>query len=311
VPALAGHDQSELVLVDLRCPAMFAEESFPVRARREGGRSVPSWTLSLSITFALTCASATFFLFQRCHGAGRPFGRGSRVWALLVIGVTSLLSTGVAVAGAMFAAHLPMAFLGLGVVGPSGLWLSQIHDRRAERHGLVQDVWTLWLSRLLARLQEGMAEERNAWCEQRLDQAWSTSELSMAARHYRDYLRDRMSPEERRRSRIYALPKAIETRLAVVQLIDDGSGRPEVSDALQASHVTKGARYSNHLGDLGRMADILRHDAERDLVRLLGFAYSGGYYRMPAFSPPLRVTAVMNVSARPTRARAQPQVHRP
>jgi hypothetical protein len=280
----------------------------PREARRKG-RSVVDWTWRLSITFALTCASASFFLFLRCHGAGRPFARSSRVWALSVIGVTSLLSTGVALAGAAIVAYLPMPFIG--VVGPSGLCLSQIRNRRAERPGLVHDLSTLWLRRLLARLQEGMAEERMTWCEQHLDQAWSTGELSMAARHYQDYLHDRLSPEERRRGQIYARVRAIETRLTIVQLIDNGSGRTKVSTALQRSHVTKNARYRNYLDDLGRLADILRHDAERDLIRLLGVAYGGGYYRMPTFYPPRRINAVMDVPARPARTRAQPQAQRP
>lgn len=272
---------------------------------------MPGWTLRLSITLALACASATFFLFLRCHGSGRPFGRSSRVWALLVVVVTSLVSTGVALASAAAVEHLPIAFLGLGVVGPSGLWLSEIRNRRDERRGLMHDMSTLWLSRLLARLQEGMAEDRIAWCEQRLDQAWSTRELSMAARFYQEYLRERMSPDERRRGRIYAQLNAIETRLTVVQLIDNSSGRTKVSAALQGSRATKDARYRSHLDDLGRMADILRHDAERDLIRLLGLAYSGQYYRMPVFAPPRRVDAVMDAPARVTRSRAEPQVQRP
>jgi hypothetical protein len=246
--------------------------------------------LGLGVTLALTCVSATFFLFVRCHGIGRPFGRNSRVWALLVIGVTSLLSTGAALVGAAVVAHLPTAFIG--IFAPSGLWLSQVQNRRIERRSLVDDLSTLWLRRLLARLQEGMADERNAWCEQRLDEAWSTSELSTAARRYRDYLHDRMPPEERSRRQVNAHVKAIEARLNVVQLIDNGSGRTKVSDALQGSRVTRIARYSSHLDDLGRMADILRHDAERDLIRLLCLAYSGRYYRLPAFSP-LRAAGAM------------------
>jgi hypothetical protein len=268
--------------------------------------------LGLSITFALACASATFFLFLRCHGTGRPFGRSSRVWALLVIVVTSLVSTGAALAGTVLLDRLPLAFLGVGVVGPSGLWLSEIRNRRDERRGLLHDMSTLWLSRMLARLQEGMAEDRIAWCERRLDDGWSADELSMAARFYQEYLRDRLSAEERRRARIYAQLNAIEIRLTVVQLIGNSSARTKVAAALQSSRVTKEARYKNHLDDLARMADVLRHDAERDLIRLLGFAYGAGYYRMPVFAPPRRTYAAMvDTPARPTRASRQPQIQPP
>ncbi len=265
---------------------------------------MPSGTLGLGITFALACASATFFLFLRCHGTGRPFGRNSRVWTMLVIVVTGLVSTGAAFAAATVIDHLPVAFIGLGIVGPSGLWLSEIRNRRDERRGLLHDMSTLWLSRLLARLQEGMIEDRTAWCDERLDEVWSAAELTMAARFYQEYLRERMSAEERRRSRIYAQLNAIETRLTVVQLIENSSGRTKVGAALQGSRATKDPRYRNHLGDLTKMADILRHDAERDLTRMLAFAYSAGYYRMPIFTPPRRAYPVMD-APRPSRQPGQ------
>jgi hypothetical protein len=246
---------------------------------------VPSGTLSLGVTFVLACASATFFLFLRCHRTGRPFGPHSRAWALAVIGVTGLLSTAVAFVGVLVLSSLPFASTGLGLVAPSGLWLSEIRSKRDDRRGLGYDLSTLWLTRLLARLQEGMAEDRIAWCEERVDQDWDTDELGMAARFYQEYLRERMSPDERRRSRIYAQLSAIENRLTVVQLIDNSAGKTKIAAALAGSRATKDARYSGHLSDLSKMGDILRHDAERELMRLLGSAYSAGYYRMPVFTP--------------------------
>src|SRR3712207_7702586 len=42
------------------------------------------------------------------------------------------------------------------------------------------DVSTLWLTRLLARMHEGMAEDRLAWGEERIDPAWTIGELGMA-----------------------------------------------------------------------------------------------------------------------------------
>jgi hypothetical protein len=69
-----------------------------------------------------------------------------------------------------------------------------------------------------------------------------------------------MSPDERRRSRIYAQLNAIETRLTVVHLIENSSGRTKVAAALRDSRTTKDVRYASHLNDLARMADILRHD---------------------------------------------------
>jgi hypothetical protein len=249
--------------------------------------------LQLSITFGLACASATFFLFLRCHDTGPPFARHSRPWALLVILVTSVLSTGAAFVGLVVVHHLPGVFVGVGLVGPSGLWLSEIHSQREERRSLLRDVSTLWLSRMLARHHEAMAEDRATWCEHHVDEEWSADELSAAARFYQEYLRERMSPAERRRSRINAQVNGIEARLTTVQLIENGAVRNKVASALQESRVTKEPRYSRNLNDLRRMADILHHDAERELVRLLGTAYGAALYRMPVFTPPRRTYSGM------------------
>jgi hypothetical protein len=273
---------------------------------------VPSGMLRLSLTFALACASAVLFLLLRCQGTGPPFGRNSRVWALLVITVTSLLSTGAAFAGFAIMNQLPGAFLGLGVIGPSGLWLSEIHNRREDRRSLLRDMSTLWLSRLLARLHEGMAEDRIAWCERHVDEEWTADELSAAARFYQEYLRERMTPAERRRSRINAQVNAIEARLTAVQLIENGAARTKVVAALQGSRVTKDSRYTRNFGDPQRMADILHHDAERDLIRLLGSAYGIGLYRIPVYTPPRRTySGVDTPLANSTRANARPQMQRP
>lgn len=251
---------------------------------------MPSGILGLDLTFALTCASATFFLFLRCHGQGRPFGPRSRWWALAVIGVTGVVSTAATFIAVIVVNQLPSAFFGLGVAAPSGLWLSEIRSRGGDgRRSPLRDVSTLWLTRLLARLHEGMAEDRLAWCEERVDQGWGADELGMAARFYQEYLRERLSPEERRRGRIYAQVHAIEARLHVGELIENGVERTKVVAALQESRATKDPRYSRYQSDMSRLADILRHDAERDLVRLLGAAYTAGYYKMPVYRRPRRV----------------------
>lgn len=243
-------------------------------------------TLGLSVTFALACASATFFLFLRCEGKGRLFGRSSRRWALSVIGVTSVVSTGAAFAVVTIVNHLPSAFVGVGVIAPSWLWVGQIRSRRDDQRSRMRDLSTLWLTWLLARMHESLAEDRLTWCEQRVDPTWSTDELNRAARFYHEYLRERLSPEERRRGRIHAQLSAIEARLNVTHLIENSAGRTKVASALQGSRTTKEARYSRYLDDLSRLADILRHDAERDLVRLLGSAYNAGYYGMTVYTPP-------------------------
>jgi hypothetical protein len=205
-----------------------------------------------------------------------------------VIGVTGVVSTLATFVAVRVVNQLPSAFFGLGVVAPSGLWLTEIRSRRDGRPSLLRDLSTLWLTRLLARMHEGIAEDRLAWCEERVDTVWTADELGMAARFYQEYLRERLSPEERRRGRIYAQVNAIEARLNVGQLIENGSGRAKVTAALQGSRATKDPRYSRYQTDLSTLADILRHDAERDLIRLLGSAYNAGFYKMPIYSRPRR-----------------------
>jgi hypothetical protein len=272
---------------------------------------MPNEMLRPSITLALACLSAMFFLLLRCQGKGPLFGRRSRTWALLVVVVTGVLSTGVAFAGFAIVQHLPGAFVGLGLIGPSGLWLSEIRSRPDERRSLVRDMSTLWLSRLLARMHEGMAEDRGAWCEKRVDEGWSADELSTAARFYQEYMRERMSPAERRRGRINAQVTGIEARLTAVALIESGAARTKIVAALQGSRPTKDSRYARSLSDLPRLADILHHDAERELVRLLGSAYSAGLYRIPVFAPPRRTYSGGDPPVTSIWANTRPQMQRP
>jgi hypothetical protein len=269
---------------------MFLRDSSPAGVWRRG-RSVSSRTLGLSVTFALACASATFFLFLRCEGKGRLFGRSSRRWALSVIGVTSVVSTVAAFVVVTIVDHLPSAFVGVGVLAPSWLWVGQIRSRRGDERSRMRDMSTLWLTWLLARMHESLAEDRLTWCEERVDPMWNTDELHRAARFYHEYLQDRLSPEERRRGRIHAQLNAIEARLNVAHLVENGAGRTKVTSALQGSRTTKEVRYSRYLDDPSRLADILRHDAHRDLVRLLGSAYNAGYYGMKVYTPPKWATA--------------------
>jgi hypothetical protein len=252
----------------------------------------------------MACASATFFLFLRCHGQGRPFGRRSRWWALAVIAVTGVVSTLATAIAVAVVNELPSTFFSLGVLAPSGLWLTEIRSRRDGGRSMLRDVLTLWLTRLLARMHEGMAEDRLAWCEERVDPTWHADELALAARTYQEYLRERLSPEERRRGRIYAQLNAIEARLDVGHLIEEGVGRTKVVSALQGSRATKDPRYSRYHGDLSRLADILRHDAERELIRLLGAAYNAGYYKMPIYSRPRR--AYVPEASQPQASRPHP-----
>ena len=168
-------------------------------ARMPAGKAArtPREPLALGLTFALACVSACLFLMLRCEGKGRMFGPRSRWRASAVIVLTSVLSTVAAYITVTAAHHLPQAILGLGVLVPSSLWLGEIRHGTAERRNVYRDAWTLWVTSLLARMHEGIAEDRMDWCEAHVDPHWEPDELVRAAHFYHDYREQRLSPEER------------------------------------------------------------------------------------------------------------------
>ena len=245
---------------------------------------MPREPLALGLTFALACGSACLFLMLRCEGKGRMFGPRSRWWALSVIVLTSVLSTVAAYITVTAAHHLPQAILGLGVLVPSSLWLGEIRQGSAERRNVYRDAWTLWVTWLLARMHEGIAEDRMDWCEAHVDPHWEPDELVRAAHFYYDYLEERLSAEERRRARLRWLLHNIEAWLDLARFIESGGLRAKVNAALSASRLAQESRYRRSLDDLGRLAALLRHDAQRDVARMLSTAYNAGFHRLGRYS---------------------------
>ncbi|MCK2218901.1 hypothetical protein MF672_034665 [Actinomadura sp. ATCC 31491] len=239
------------------------------------------------LTVVLAVVSAVGFLLLRCQGKGRPFGPAGWRLALAITMLTGLLSAGVAlVSGWLLNDFLATA---LGAAGPSGLWLSQMRGKDEERRSLGREAATFWLVSLLAKLDQAMAEDQWVWCERRVDDSWNVYELSLAAHRYHERINERLTPEERRRERIHARLDAIERRLDVAALIEDGAARSKVSTALGNSRHTRAARYERYLNDLRRLHGVLKHDAESDLLRLLAAGYRAGYRSLPAFTPPSRI----------------------
>ncbi|MEU4512867.1 hypothetical protein AB0G05_25520 [Nonomuraea wenchangensis] len=239
------------------------------------------------LTVVLAVVSAVTFLLLRCQGKGRPFGPAGWRLAVAITTLTGLLSAGVALLSAL----LLDDFLAtaLAAAGPSGLWLSQMRGKDDERRSLAREAATFWLASLLARLDQAMAEDQWRWCERRMDDSWNVYELSLAANRYHERITERLTPDERRRERVHARLDAIERRLDVAALIEDGAARSKVTTALSGSRHTRAARYERYLSDLRRLHGVLKHDAESDLLRLLAAAYRGGYRSLPVFVPPSRV----------------------
>jgi hypothetical protein len=245
--------------------------------------------LALGLTFVLACGSATFFLLMRCEGKGRAFGPRSWRWALLVIVLTGALSTGGALALAALGHYaLPAAVLSVGIAAPGALCLERIREGIPERRSAYIAAATLWLSWLLARMSEGMAEDKLEWCERRVDHAWRGDELIMAAHSYHDYLIEHLSDEDRKRYRIRALLQDAEARLDIAMLIDARATRSRVAAAIKASRFSREARYQRNLDDLTWLGDRLSFDARRDVERMLSAAYASSLYRLERYVPPAR-----------------------
>ena len=244
--------------------------------------------VALALTFILACASATFFLLLRCEGKGRAFGPRSRHWSVLVIAATSMLSAGGAAGLAALGRHVPAVIMTLGIAAPGSLCLGRIREGIPERRSAYSAASTLWLGWLLARMSEGMAEDKLKWCERRVDTAWHPDELILAAHYYHDYLNERLSAEDRKRYRIRTLLQDLETRLDIVMIIDAHAPRSKIVAAINASRLGKEARYQRNLDDLGRLGGRLEHDARRALERMLSAAYVTGLYRLERYTTPLR-----------------------
>ncbi|WP_188186789.1 hypothetical protein [Nonomuraea sp. SYSU D8015] len=256
----------------------------------------PVSAAQVGLTVVLALLSAIVFLVLRCQGKGRPFGPATWRLSIVITLLTGLLSAGVALLTGWLLDHLLSTVLGmenllataLGAVAPSGLWLSQMRAKEDEQRSLAREAATFWLVSLLARLDQAMAEDQRLWCERRVDDSWSIYELSLAANRYHQRIAERLSPEERRRERIHARLDAIERRLDVAALIEDGAARSKVVTALNGSRHTRLARYERYLNDLMRLRGLLKHDAESDLLRLLASGYRAGYRSLPVFAPPSR-----------------------
>jgi hypothetical protein len=236
--------------------------------------------------------SAAFFLWLRSEDKGRVTGPHTRWWAAGVIGLTGVLSTAVAFGVVDLASVIHRevpAYVSLGIVMPSTLWLGEIRQGSPERRNPYRDALTFWLSWLLRRLDEGMVEDREEWCRRHIVSTWTGDELIMAAHTYHDYLRERLSPPERQRYRISGLMQAIESRLDIALLIDDNprltaSGRAKISAALASAKLPR-ERYKRSLDDLARLAHMLHSDASQDVIRMLRVAYRAGLRRLPVYQP--------------------------
>src|SRR5229473_7589197 len=103
-----------------------------------------SWFAEVAGAFALSTVSAYGFLLLRCRGVGPPFGPRARWWAVTIIVITAIISTGLGLALAAVSHLIEAVYISL--VVPS----------------------ILLLSKLPARLYDRMGDDMQDWCDTRL-----------------------------------------------------------------------------------------------------------------------------------------------
>ena len=238
---------------------------------------MPSWVI-VAGTSVISLVSAYGFLMLRCRGAGNPFGRRARWWAVGIIVTTAAVSTGVGLAAVAAGDHAIAAYVGL--ILPSGLWLGKASGHRARlssgsRPGHLVAAATL----PLRRLDERMGDDMQDWCDIRLRAACRTPQwLSDAAEYYYNQvtgrLRDRRACDQLGRWR-----ESIQHKIAVVRLIDLQTTADRLEAALRDHPATSdGRKYA--VDDLPRLTRRLIAEAENELHLFLALVYRHGYHRL-------------------------------
>ena len=243
-----------------------------LRARRRKARG---WEmLGLVVggvgTFAVSLVFACMFLQMRCRRVGPPFGRHARPWAVFIVLITALVSTGFGLL-ILAASHEAPAALA-GVVVPGGLWLTNVSAPRDRlRAG--------WLSRPLSNLYDAMGEDAQAWCDIRHRAATEEPQwISSAASYYYDQvkgrIKDRLALEE-----LCDWRDSIVHKIGIVRLINLDTTPARLQDSMQQHPSTQNLRRYAAADPL-RLARRLESDAANELDLFLASVYRLGYHKL-------------------------------
>ena len=252
---------------------------------------MPGWFAGVAGTFVLSVVSAYAFLRLRCRGAGYPFSRRAKWWAMSVILLTAILATGVSLAAVAVTDHVRAAFLGL--VIPSGLWIGQVSTQEGRRRT------TAWLRPLatcltfpLRRLYDRMGDDLQDWCDARMDAASRTPQrVADAARYYHNQVAARLRNKQAR-EQLDRWRESIEHKTSIVRLISLDTTPVRLHAALQWHPSTRDSgRYT--ADDLPYLADRLESEAQNELYLFLAQVYRLGFHKLLIYPlrPPAPVSA--------------------
>jgi hypothetical protein len=243
-----------------------------LRARRRKARG---WEmLGLVVggvgTFAVSLVFACMFLQMRCRRVGPPFGRHARPWAVFIVLITALVSTGFGLL-ILAASHQAPAALA-GVVVPGGLWLTNVSAPRDRlRAG--------WLSRPLSNLYDAMGEDAQAWCDIRHRAATEEPQwISSAASYYYDQVKGRIK-DRRALDELCDWRDSIVHKIGIVRLINLDTTPARLQDSMQQHPSTQNLRRYAAADPL-RLARRLESDAANELDLFLASVYRLGYHKL-------------------------------
>ncbi len=238
---------------------------------------MPGW-IAVAGTFALSAVSAYAFLRLSCRRSGNPFGRRAKWWAMTVIVLTAIVSTGVSAAAVAVSDHARAAVLGL--VIPSGLWIGQASTQRSlHRTATVLRTVVTCLTFPLRQLYDSMGEDMQEWCDTRRDAASRTPQrVADAAQYYHNQVATRLTDTQAREP-LDRWKESIDHKVRVIQLINLDTTPARLHAELQWHWSTRDyGKFAG--GDLPRLAARLETDAQNELYLFLAYVYRLGHHNL-------------------------------
>jgi hypothetical protein len=249
-----------------------------------------SLLLWLTVVFVLSIVNAYGSLRLRVRGIGLPFGPRSRPWAITIIMIVAMVSTGLGLALAAITHHIGPAYIGL--VVPSVLWFSKFPPQRDPDMSPRRRLDVL-LTLPLSRLYDRMGDDLMGWCDVRLGAASAKPQRTVdAMTYYYNQVRGQHG-DDPASAKLDLLRESIIHKIGIVRLIDLGATQAQFRDSLQM-HPSTGHIRSYTDDDLLQLARRLETEALSELHFVLTYVYRHAstrfrYIRLPVytFAPPI------------------------
>lgn len=255
-----------------------------------------SWVVGVVGTFALSLALARGFLQLRCRGIGRPFGPHARPWALLIVMLTAIVSTGVGLLLVAVSHRIPAVYAG--VVGVAGLWFTKVPPQRDR--DMRPRTLASWPTLPFSRLYDGMGDDMQDMGEDTLRVVRAKPQwIADAAKFFFDRIQAELR-DDRALADLERWQASIAHKINIVGLISLDTTPAELRAALQMHPSTQNI-HKYAAKDLKRLVDRLESDALNELALFLAYVYQLRYYKLPPFTPPVSRNTRHVLSARTVR----------